>query len=49
MKKSKSLFKTSAAALAVLHIINKLVDLSASSDLNKKWFDIVLVPSLPNT
>ena len=36
MKKSKSLFKTSAAALAVLHIINKLVDLSASSDLNKK-------------
>lgn len=36
MKKSKSLFKTSAAALAVLHIINKLVDLSALSDLNKK-------------
>lgn len=36
MKKSKSMFHTSVAALAVLHCINRLIDSSFISNTNKK-------------
>lgn len=36
MKKTKSLFHTSIAAIALLHCVNKLIDSSAISNTNKK-------------
>lgn len=36
MKKSKSLFHTSVAAITVLHCVNKFIDSSATSNTNKK-------------